>query len=84
MKDRATTNATLLIEVIFKRTPPPHMAPDKTKLMTGFCQSIVGVSKDYGKWDLSFGQKNLTSIHYLSTISLENQTLGLLTLPSSA
>jgi hypothetical protein len=38
----------------------------------------MGVSKDYGKWGLSFGQKNLTPIHYLSTISLEIQTLGLL------
>jgi hypothetical protein len=36
----------------------------------------MGVSKDYGKWDLSFGQKNLTPIHYLSTISFGESNSG--------
>ncbi len=26
----------------FEKTPPPHMPPNKSKLMTGFCQSIDG------------------------------------------
>jgi hypothetical protein len=54
MKDRATTNATLLIEVILKEHHQPHMPLDKSKLITGFCQSIDGSLQRLWQMGLEF------------------------------